>query len=238
MNPRLSASVALTAASLSLAGLASCQQKYTIVGGNSAGDPGGWTDLFNGRDLAGLKPFLPDASADPAKTWFVEDRVINCTGTPAGYIATADTYTNYELELDWRFLPEKGPGNSGVLLRVQGTDEVWPKSFEAQLQDRRAGDIWLIGGFPAKVAPERTSGRHTTRMGQCSEKPVGEWNSYRIVVDGTRVELYVNGQLQNVATDVAELPGRIALQSEGAWIQFRNVRIRPLLGKGTGRGYE
>jgi hypothetical protein len=224
-------------ASLVAGALASCT-RWTEQGGSGAGDPGGWNFIFNDRDLEGWKPFLPDASADPTKTWFVQDRVINCTGTPVGYIATTAKYTNYEFEVEWRFLPEKGPGNSGVLLRVQDTDEVWPKSFEAQLQDRRAGDIWLIGDFPAKVAPERTSGRHTTRMGQCSEKPIGEWNCYRIVVDGTRIELYVNGQLQNVATDVAEVPGRIALQSEGAWIQFRNVRIRPLLGKGTGRGFE
>jgi hypothetical protein len=32
--------------------------------------------------------------------------------------------------------------------------------------------------------------------------------------------------------------GRIALQSVGAWIQFRNIRIRPLLGQGNGRGFE
>jgi hypothetical protein len=125
-----------------------------------------------------------------------------------------------------------------VLLRVQDPDQVWPKSMEAQLQDRRAGDIWNIGDFPAKTAPERTSGRHTARRGKCSEKPVGEWNCYRIVVDGTKLELYVNGELQNVATDVERVAGRIALQSEGAWIQFRNIRIRPLKGDGTGKGLD
>ena len=90
----------------------------------------------------------------------------------------------------------------------------------------------------AKMDAARTDGRHTVRMGKCSEAPLGTWNRYRIVVDGTRIELYVNGELQNVATDVEHVGGRIALQSEGAYMQFRNIRIRPLLGKGNGRGFE
>jgi hypothetical protein len=75
-------------------------------------------------------------------------------------------------------------------------------------------------------------------MGRSSEEPLGGWNSYRILMDGGRLELYVNGQLQNVATDVERVPGRIALQSEGAWIEFRMVRIRPLKGTGNGIGFE
>ena len=138
----------------------------------------------------------------------------------------------------WRFDPKKGPGNSGVLLRVAKKDEVWPKSMEAQLNSGDAGDIWNIGDFPAKTDAARTEGRRTKKMGKCSEDPIGGWNSYRIVMDGGKLELYVNGQLQNVATDVERVPGRIALQSEGAWIEFRMVRIRPLKGNGTGLGYE
>ena len=101
-----------------------------------------------------------------------------------------------------------------------------------------AGDIWNIGSFPAKMDPARTEGRRTKKMGRCSEGPLGAWNQYRIIVDGGRVELYVNGELQNSASDVEHVAGRIALQSEGAWIEFRMVRIRPLTGDGSGRGYE
>ena len=72
-------------------------------------------------------------------------------------------------------------------------------------------------------------------MGECNEAPLGVWNRYRIVMNGGRLEMYVNGELQNVATDVAVLPGRIALQSEGSYIMFRNVRVRELgtAAKGT-----
>lgn len=221
------------------AGLAGCYPRpVPYPGGNSHGDPDPWRTLYNGKDLSGWKPFLPDASADPSKTWFVNDTILCCTGSPAGYLATVEEFTDFELEVDWRFDPKKGAGNSGVLLRVQKKDEVWPKSMEAQLQSGSAGDIWNIGDFPAKVDAARTNGRHTRMMGKPAEVPLGGWNHYRIVMDGGRLELYVNGQLQNVATDVERVPGRIALQSEGAWIEFGMVRIRPLTGNGSGRGYD
>ena len=222
-----------------IASVAGCYPRpVPSPGGNSAGDPIPWRVLFNGKDLAGWKPFLPEAGADPSKTWFVDDTILRCTGSPVGYLATVDEFTDFELEVDWRFDPKKGPGNSGVLLRVAKKDEVWPKSMEAQLNSGDAGDIWNIGDFPAKTDAARTEGRRTKKMGKCSEDPIGGWNSYRIVMDGGKLELYVNGQLQNVATDVERVPGRIALQSEGAWIEFRMVRIRPLKGNGTGLGYE
>ena len=229
---RLSICFALTAVA------SGCAAKYPYPGGDAAGDADAWTTILARQDLSGWKPFMKDAKADPASTWSVKDGVLTCTGNPVGYIATEMTYTDYELELEWRFDPKKGPGNGGVLLRVQNNDEIWPKSIEAQLESGNAGDFWNIGNFPAKMDAARTDGRHTVRMGKCSETPLGLWNRYRIVVDGTRIELYVNGELQNVATDVEHVGGRIALQSEGAYMQFRNIRIRPLLGKGNGRGFE
>jgi hypothetical protein len=182
--------------------------------------------LFNGKDLSGWTPFLP--GGDPSVTWTVADGVLRCTGNPAGYIATEGAYTSYILELEWRFDPSKGAGNSGVLLRVQPPDQVWPTSMEAQLMSGRAGDIWNIGDFPMVTDAARTSGRHTAMDGESSERPLGEWNRYRIVVEGPVLELYVNGQLKNRATGCRVVPGRIGLQSEGAWIEFRNIQITPL----------
>lgn len=124
-----------------------------------------------------------------------------CAGKPVGYIATTRMH-GFELELQWRFDPKKGAGDSGVLLRVQQPDKVWPKSVEAQLQSRSAGDIWNIGDFPMTVDKARTDGRHTTMAAPCSEKPLGEWNQYRIVLDGGNLQLFVNGVLQNTASDV------------------------------------
>jgi hypothetical protein len=182
--------------------------------------------LFNGKDLSGWTPFLP--GGDPALTWTVSGGVLRCSGVPAGYIATDAAYTSFILELEWRFDPAKGAGNSGVLLRVQPPDQVWPESMEAQLMSGRAGDIWNIGDFPMVTDAARTSGRHTAMEGTSSERPLGEWNRYRIVVDGPVLELYVNGSLKNRATGCKVVPGRIALQSEGAWIEFRDITLTPL----------
>lgn len=185
--------------------------------------------LFNGKDLTGWKPFLPNGE-DPKGTWSVKDGVLSCVGMPVGYIRTEKKFRDFELEVEWRFDPEKGAGNSGVLLRVQPPDEVWPKSIEAQLHSGNAGDIWNIGEFPMKPVQARTEGRRTRKEHQSSEKPLGEWNNYRIVLNGGQLKLFVNGVLQNLADGCEPVEGWIGLQSEGAYIEFRKVELRPLRG--------
>ncbi|MBI2823404.1 MAG: DUF1080 domain-containing protein [Planctomycetia bacterium] len=190
--------------------------------------PGEEIALFNGKDLAGWTYFLNDPNAKMEDVWTIADGVLICKGKPIGYIRTKDDYTNYVLRLEWRFDPAKGAGNSGVLLRVVGPDKVWPKSIEAQLQSREAGDFWNIDMFPMKVDPARTKGRNTKKLKETNEKPLGEWNNYEITVDHGTITLKVNGEVQNVATECEEVPGKIGLQSEGAEIQFRNIRLTPI----------
>jgi len=184
--------------------------------------------LFNGKDLSGWKFQLP-AGTDPASVWTVADGVLHCVGQPIGYLYTEASYTDFEIELEWRGNPETGPGNSGVLLRVQEPHKVWPRSIEAQLQSGSAGDIWNIDAFPLLVDAARTSGRHTVKLQPSNERPLGEWNHYRIRVDGRHVTLEVNGAVQNTADWAAHWSGPIALQSEGAVIEFRNIVLRPIV---------
>ncbi|MDA0802330.1 MAG: DUF1080 domain-containing protein [Planctomycetota bacterium] len=193
----------------------------------TTGTTADWVDLFNGKDLSAWKVF-PQPKDPAANPWTVLDGVLSCAGQPVGYIQTEKTYESFELELDWRFDPAKGAGNSGVLLRVVGEDQVWPNSMEAQLHSENAGDIWNIGEFPARMDAARTQGRRTVKNYDTNEKPLGEWNHYKIVFDGPTLMLFVNGTLQNVATHCEVVPGRLALQSEGAHIQFRNIRLKEL----------
>jgi hypothetical protein len=186
--------------------------------------------LFNGKDLTGWVAIVPEAEAKgirPESVWSVRDGVLVCEGNPAGYIRTKEKYANYVLRLQWRFNPVKGPGNSGVLLRMVGEDKVWPRSVEAQLYSGNAGDFWNIDEFPMKTDPGRTRGRNTKKT-HAAERPVGEWNEYEIIVNRGDVVLSVNGEEVNRAWDVEEVPGFIALQSEGAEIQFRSIRLVPL----------
>jgi type 1 glutamine amidotransferase len=184
--------------------------------------------LFNGRDLTGWT-WVGKSESKIADVWSVDAAgELVCKGEPAGYIRTVADYTNYVLELDWRWNPAAGGNrNSGVLLRMIEEDGVWPKSLEAQLMDGNAGDFWIIREFPATTDPARTNGRNCKKT-HANEKPAGEWNHYKITVDHGTVTLEVNGQVLNVAQDVLEVPGKICLQSEGAEIRFKNVVLTPL----------
>lgn len=185
--------------------------------------------LFDGKSLDGWRAHFSDGTSDASKAWSVKEGVLSCAGQPIGYLQTERLYENYELVVEWRFDPAKGAGNSGVLLRVIGEDTVWPNSIEAQLHSRNAGDIWNIGEFPMKADADRTKGRRTIKAHETNEKPLGEWNRYRIRLDRDDLVLEVNGLVQNTATDCREVPGRIALQSEGAAIEFRTVELRPIV---------
>ncbi len=188
--------------------------------------------LFDGKSLAGWDFHLRDPQATMSDVWSVEEGgVLRCKGNPIGYIATKGSYENFRLELDWRFDPDKGAGNSGVLLRKVGGDKVWPKSIEAQLQSRSAGDIWNIDSVPMLVDPAHTSGRRTVKQAPCNERPLGEWNHYEITMDRGDLSLVVNGDLQNTARWCEEVAGPICLQSEGAEIHFRNIVLYPIVGR-------
>ena len=190
--------------------------------------------LFNGKDLSGWTFFLDksgpnaDGSMKLEDVWKVEGGKIRCLGVPNGYIRTNADYKDFTLTLEWRWTATAG--NSGVLLRVVGPDKLWPKTVEAQLQSGNAGDFWLMDGAVLDTDPSRTdpkAANHRTKL-KAAEKPVGEWNLYEITMHGSWVLLKVNGEVVNEGTGAEEVAGKIALQSEGAPIEFRNIRLAPI----------
>jgi len=211
------------------------------------------TVLFNGHDLAGWVQFAKDGPP-PAGSWEVADGVIKCSGNPNGYIRTGNRYRDYRLTVEWRWMgpaPVDNAGrlrtrNSGVILHVQPPDAIWPMGIEAQLMEKNAGDFWVIGGVETveharlveqavaaagadenKVKNARGN-RRTPKANASAEKPPGEWNTYDIVCASDTVTLRVNGVEQNRATGITVREGHICLQSEGALIEFRNVKLEPL----------
>ncbi|MHC4540195.1 MAG: 3-keto-disaccharide hydrolase [Planctomycetota bacterium] len=177
--------------------------------------------LFNDKDFSGWT-LSSNALKD---TFSVKDGMIACTGKPAGYIRTKKDYTNYIVRLQLRHIK---PGNSGLLLRVTGPDQVWPRSIEAQGASNSMGDIWNIGQFPMKVDAERTRGRRTQKLHPSNERPIGQWNDYEVYLSGGRLAIFVNRLLQNTATDCEEVAGRIGIQSEGSPKEFRNIVLIPI----------
>ena len=100
--------------------------------------------LWNGKDFAGWKLFIPDKSVDVHDVWSVKDGVVHCKGVPNGYMRTKAQYANYRLHVEWRW-PEK-PSNSGVLLHRRGEDQSFPLCIEAQLKGGNAGDLVMMSG--------------------------------------------------------------------------------------------
>ena len=188
-------------------------------------------ELFNGRDLTGWTHVLNVPEAKMEDVWSVSDGVLRCRGNPVGYIATIDEYENYVLDVEWRWPEGSKPGNNGVLVHTStpGALGIWPKSIEVQLQHNAAGDFWIIG-TQLKVTDieNRRKDRRHLRLVNDVEKPLGEWNHMEITCRGDEVLVKVNGVLVNHATDCSVTRGRISLQSEGAPIEYRNIRLRPL----------
>ena len=178
----------------------------------------------------------PEALADDV--FMVRDGVLVCTGAVQGWLETIQAFTNYELTVEWRW-PEK-PGNSGVLVHVGELDSElgWPKSIEAQLASGQAGDLWEIGRSvlvqdevtrrQPKQLGDLHSHRRIPRLEGVSERPIGQWNTMVVRCVSDRITVTVNGALANEGSDTSALRGRIALQSEGAPVEFRRVQLVPV----------
>jgi len=197
-----------------------------------------WISLFNGKDFTGwtfhLRQPKDGKKVDPKDVWSVADGYVRCIGKPNGYMATEKEYGDYVLKVKWRFPADSKGGNSGVLLHVQDY-KYWPTSVEAQLQSDRAGDFWLIYPPDVKldVDPKRQDpkqARHYFRLETKDpvEKPFGEWNQYEITCHDGDIRLAVNGTFVNEGKSGSLKKGRIALQSEGAPIEFKDIEIKEM----------
>ena len=188
--------------------------------------------LFNGKDLSGWTYVLSKPDVKMEDVWSVKDGVLTCTGKPAGYLRTvSDDYENYVFELEWQWPVGTEKANNGVLVHTSTPGElgVWPKSIEVQLAKDNAGDFWIIGTELDVVNEEsRKKGRRHLNLTDDSEKPVGQWNHMQITCAGNEIIVKVNGELVNHATNCSVTRGAICLQSEGAPIHYRNIRLAPL----------
>ena len=219
--------------------------------------PQGFVSLFNGKDLDGWTTRQPGHHA-----WSVVDGVIDCnprTDTPKDHdLWSAKEYADFELWVDWRIkespyvnrkariiLPDGSykkddSGNviavtapntdSGVFLRGQHKSQVniwcWPVG---------SGEVW---GY--RTDPKFSAMVHAgVTPKENADRPIGEWNTFRIVMKGERLTVTLNDKR---IIDDAELPGvprkgPLALQlhaerKDGEWgaslVQFRNIRIKEL----------
>ncbi len=181
--------------------------------------------LFNGKDLNNWIFKLKDSSFDPATVFKVQNGVIHITGNPFGYMRTKDTYSDYKLHVEWRWPSEAT--NSGVFVHAQQPDTIWLKCVECQLKAGSAGDFVCMNGADMKERTDKSK-VFVKKLADSSEKPFGEWNTMDITCKSNTIEVYVNGVLQNKATNVNLNNGSICLQSEGKDVEFKNVFLTKL----------
>ena len=204
----------------------------------AAEEAGKTVDLFNGECLDGWECFVIDPNVKTEDVWSVQDGLLVTKGEPLGYLHTKKKYTNFKLSLEWRWAPGTKPGNSGVLLRIDGDAVSFlPKCVEAQLMSGSAGDIWAFYGAKCAGDADRFKEiKNHEKIGDFmgvgrakdAEKKPGEWNKYDITYNKGNLTLKINGQDVNAATGCDVVAGYIGLQSEGGEIQFRNIKLTEL----------
>jgi hypothetical protein len=210
-----------------------------VLGGEVTGGPdaAGFVSLFNGRDLAGWVNVntAPD-------TWSVRDGLLVCSGKPLGVMRSEKQYENFVLHVEWMHM-ERG-GNSGVFLwsDARPRESRLPDGVEVQMleldwvklneRDGKVppiayvhGELFGVGGV--LVSPDNPRGERSMSVeNRCRGR--GEWNTYDVVaVDGV-VKLSVNGKFVNGISRSTRRKGYLCLESEGAEIRFRNIRILEL----------
>lgn len=196
--------------------------------------------LFDGKSLEGWHMDVPDLEKDSSLRipFLVRNGLLVSLGTPNGHLLTDKEYENYRLEVEYRFAGE--PGNCGVLVHASGSRNLYkmfPKSIEVQMMHENAGDFWCIvedikvPDMEARRGPKENWGitegkvRRILNLTDGSEKPLGEWNKMVIECKADTITVWLNGDLVNQGHGATATKGKIALQAEGAEVEFRKVEL-------------
>lgn len=194
----------------------------------------GWRLLFNGRDLTGWRGFHGEDAG-----WSVVDGELTRTDGGADLI-TEEQFDDFELTLEWKVGPA---GNSGILYRIdESAEETYHSAPEMQVLD----DAGHQDGLSRLTAAGANYALHPAPEGVV--RPAGEWNQVRLVVEGARVQQWLNGrkvveyelwtpewEALVQASKFAQWPeygratsGHIGLQDHGDRVSYRNIKLLEL----------
>lgn len=199
--------------------------------------------IFDGRSLAGFvgRPQLDPAeegkwsaeerakkqaewNADLAQHWKVVDGVIVNDGNGV-YLTTAESFRDFDFFVEWK---QSALSDSGLYLKNVPQVQIW--------DTRKEGGKWELGadkGSGGLWNNERFERFPTNLM----DRPIGEWNSFRVVQIGARTTVWFNDTrvvdhvvMENYFDRTSPLPvsGPIQLQTHGGEMQFRGVAVRPI----------
>ena len=202
----------------------------------------GWKLLFNGQNLDGWHIYKGKES----NSWVAEGGLLHCLGSEKDKsdkradLTSDDKYENFEFQTDWKLAPK---GNSGIIyLASEDEESAYLTGPEYQLID----DV----NFPEKLEDWQKTGANYAMGGPlvAAAKPIGEWNTTRIIVNKGHVEHWLNGQ--KTAEYTFNSPewkklkttgkwkdaknygtvkkGHIDLQDHGSEVWFKNMKIKEL----------
>ena len=201
----------------------------------------GWRTLGE-SDFAGV-----NGNAD---TWTWREGVLVSTGIPIGVLRTQQKFTNVEIVVEWRHL--KPAGNSGVFvwvpdhalaqlkpgalpeygIEVQMLDHAFRDQFEKSGRKgdwfTTNGDIFAVG--KSKLTPFPPISPNGSRSFPRKElsRGAGEWNHYYVRAINGELRLWVNGEEVSGGEKCDPRSGFLCLESEGAPVEFKELRIREL----------
>jgi hypothetical protein len=202
----------------------------------------GWREL-------GEADFVPVNGAKD--TWSWKDGAVHCTGKPTGVSRSTKEYTNFELVAQWQHL--QSGGNSGIFvwapkdalsdlkpgnlpktgIEVQVLDHGLVEQYEKSTGKKADwfttnGDVFPVEKSKMKpFPPVAPDGRRSFPRKNLS-KGFGQWNHYYVRAINGEIRLWVNGEEVSGGTDIQPRSGYLCLESEGAPVEFKNIRIREL----------
>jgi hypothetical protein len=194
----------------------------------------GFKLLFDGKTTEGWRGYKKQTCPDG---WKVEGGAL-VRAARAGDIITKDEYESFELLIDWKVA---AGANSGIFYHVaESAGPSYSTGPEVQVLDNaRHADgrnpLTSAGSCYALYAPAKDV-----------TKPVGEWNTMKLIVNGKHVEHWLNGEKiveyekgsdewnEKVAhSKFKDMPnfgkptkGHICIQDHGDRVEFRNIKIR------------
>ncbi len=204
----------------------------------SFGEEIGLQEIISGENVKAVPINWMQVNTE-TKTWKEKGNKLICSGHPIGVIRSEKKYENFLLHIEWKHMEPGGNSGTFVWSDAEPGDNRLPNGVEIQMleldwinlntRDGKTpphayvhGEIFGVGGV--ETVPDNPRGRRSKSVeNRCKGK--GEWNTYEVVcVDGT-IKLSVNGKFVNGISKSTKKAGFICLESEGAEIHFRNIRI-------------